>query len=512
MKKKKWLIDVFRRRVIVAVLIILQAAFLAYVIVSSSRVSQIISTALKILSLLVALHIISRGSRGSYKLLWLSLTLAFPIFGGLLYLMLNFQSSVRLLKKKSERSRKKTASLFELADSPLSEAQEALPQYSRQIGYLQNTAGFPVYDATESEYFSPGEEFLPKLLSELEKAERYIFLEFFIIERGKMFDPILEILKRKVKEGVDVRVLYDDIGCFLTLPKDFTAELKKHGIKAAIFNPFKPILTAVQNNRDHRKIASIDGKVAFTGGINLADEYINAYPKHGYWKDSAIMVSGKAAWSLTLIFLQNWQLVTGCDEDAELLYPWREEHCPTASDGYVQPYADSPLDDEPVSEQVYVQMISDAKRYLYIMTPYLIIDENMVEDLILAAKSGVDVRIITPHIWDKKLVHITTRSYYGQLIKGGVKIYEFTPGFIHSKVMVCDDEVATVGTVNLDYRSLYLHFECGVRLYNSSTVEKIREDYLSTLSKCQPICEEDTKKNFFGKLLGELLRLFAPLM
>ena len=292
-KDKKWLLELLNRRVIIALLIIAQFAFLSYLIISSSRLSQSISAVFSALSILVALHIVSKKGQGAYKLSWMFLVLAFPLLGGFLYLFFNLQASRRIASKRSQRADRRMAQYLSLPKSTLDEAKSRYPQYSKQIGYLQNTAGFPVYDKTTTRYLSPGEEFLPALLEELEKAQKYIFLEFFIIEEGEMWGSILEVLKRKAQEGVRVRILYDDIGCFLLLEKDYVEKLKAFGIEAAVFNPFKPVLSAVQNNRDHRKIVSIDGRVAFTGGINLADEYINAYEKHGYWKDSAIMLSGK---------------------------------------------------------------------------------------------------------------------------------------------------------------------------------------------------------------------------
>ena len=302
------------------------------------------------------------------------------------------------------------------------------------------------------------------------------------------------------------------MGCFFTLPNNYPKQLKKHGIQCAVFNPFRPVLTVKQNNRDHRKIAVIDGKVAFTGGINLADEYINAIEKHGHWKDAAIMLEGEAAWSFTLIFLQMWELCTHTDEDYSLFYPWQEQDCPVAANGFVQPYADCPTDSENVGEHVYLQIINNAKEYVYINTPYLIVDDSMLSALCLAAKSGVDVRIVTPHIWDKRIVHMTTRSYYRELIKAGVKIYEYTNGFIHSKTFVSDDHTATVGTTNLDFRSLYLHFECGTVLYESDAVMAVKEDFLQTLDICQKITEKDCSANIVVRLFQDVLRLFAPLM
>jgi cardiolipin synthase len=279
-----------------------------------------------------------------------------------------------------------------------------------------------------------------------------------------------------------------------------------------IFNPFKPILSSHQNNRDHRKIISIDGKVAFTGGINLADEYINAYERYGHWKDSGVMVEGEAAWSMTLIFLHMWNLEKQPKDDPLSFYPWKDAPCTIASDGYVQPYADSPIDDENVGEHVYIQIINNAKEYVYINTPYLVVDDNLLSALTLAAKSGVDVRIITPHRWDKWVVAITSRSYYRQLVMAGVKVYEYSGGFNHSKTFVSDDKVATVGTTNLDFRSLYLHFECGVWIYKNRAVQAVKEDFLSTIPVCHRITLADCARNAFQRVLQDVLRVFAPLM
>ena len=327
-----------------------------------------------------------------------------------------------------------------------------------------------------------------------------------------MWNAVLDILKEKVKQGVKVRLMYDDVGSFFLLPKDYPKQMKKLGIDCVIFNPFRPVLTSVQNNRDHRKITVIDGKVAFTGGINLADEYINAIDKHGHWKDAAVMVEGKAAWSFTLMFLHMWELATGIDEDYTQYYPWTSEPYDIKADGFVQPYADSPMDKENIGEHVYLQIINNAKNYVYINTPYLIIDDSMVSALCLAAKSGVDVRIVTPHRWDKWFVHMTTRSYYRELINAGVKIYEYSIGFIHSKTFVSDDTTATVGSTNLDFRSLYLHFECGMWMYQTDAVMEVKEDFLKTLEVCQEITPKDCKCSIPMRVFQDIMRLFAPLM
>jgi len=393
------------------------------------------------------------------------------------------------------------------------------PECLPQVHYLQEYAGFPVYKRTQTTYFNSGESFFARALEELEKAETYIFLEFFILREGKMLNPILDILTKKARQGLDVRVIYDDLGCFMSLPPAFNNTLESRGIKCMVFNPFKPILSSHQNNRDHRKIVSIDGKTAFTGSMNLADEYINARERFGHWKDAAIMLHGDAAWSLTLIFLHMWNLERSEREqdDAASFYPWKEADgtiaaCPVASDGYVQPYADSPLDKENVGEHVYIQIINNAKKYVYINTPYLVVDDNLLSALTLAAKSGVDVRIITPYRWDKKIVAIVSRSYYRQLIQAGVRVYEYSAGFNHSKTFVSDDRAATVGTTNLDFRSLYLHFECGVWMYNTQSVAGVKEDFLTILPGCKEITLKDCSRNAAQRVVQDVLRIFAPLM
>ncbi|ULQ59495.1 cardiolipin synthase [Brucepastera parasyntrophica] len=501
-----------RRKLFIAFLIVLQALFLVYAIISTSRSSELIGWALSLLSVLVALYIINKRDKDAYKLTWVFLILLFPIFGGLFYLFFTAQTSTKKFEKKLAVIESQSRDRFLLPGNHFETACRDAPEHIPQIRYLQDFAGFPIYSRTATKYLTPGEMKFEYLLEELKKAEKYIFLEYFIIREGIMWNAILDILKEKAANGVEVRVMYDDVGVFFDLPHKYPQKLQSLGIQCIAFNPFKPFLTTKQNNRDHRKIASIDGKVAFTGGINIADEYINAIDKHGHWKDASIMITGEAAWSLTLMFLQMWDLSTPDTEDYSKYYPWKEEECTVSADGLVQPYADSPMDTENVGEHVYLQIINTAKKYVYINTPYLIIDNSMLSALRLAAKSGVDVRIVTPHRWDKRIVHITTRSYYRDLIEAGVKIYEYTDGFIHSKTFVSDDTVATVGTTNLDFRSLYLHFECGVWMYKTSSVMEVKDDFLLTLEKCHQITEQDCKSSFFPRLLQDVLRIFAPLM
>lgn len=515
MKQKRfpgWLRKLLRRRFLIAFLIIVQATFFVYLIASGSMLSQRLSRGLSIISILVVLYIVSKRDKGAYKTLWVFLILSFPILGGLLYLMVKFQTPTKKMQRDIQRIQEVTRALYPLPDDSYIDAREKTGSHFSQVRYLQNYAGFPVYSNTQTTYLELGECFHERLLQELEKAEHYIFLEFFIIQDGVFWGSILEVLKRKVSQGVKVRVLYDDLGCFIMLPTDFVQQMEKLGMECAMFNPFRPFLTMKQNNRDHRKIVVIDGKAAFTGGINLADEYINAREKYGHWKDSGVLLEGKAAWSFTLMFLEMWELCTKCGEDIASYYPWQFTGCNMEPDGLVIPYADSPMDSENVGEHVYLQILNEAQDYVYINTPYLILDDSMVSALCLAAKRGVDVRIVTPHRWDKFLVHMTTRSYYRELIRAGVKVYEYSNGFIHAKSFVSDDLIATVGTTNLDFRSLYLHFECGTWMYGSRAVMQVREDFVETLATCQQIQEKDCAKNPAAKLFQEVLRLFAPLM
>lgn len=507
---RKWFRTLLRRRFTIIILILIQLVFFVGMLFIGSQTSKVIRTFLNIISIAAILNIISKKEKGAYKTMWVLLILVIPVFGGLLYIMASIQSSTKKFNEKVAVTARKAR---KCQDTDICDyAKGICPCAAAQIDYLEKFAGFPIYDNSTADFLPSGESKFERLVAELEKAEHYIFLEYFIIQEGKMWDTILDILKRKVTEGVKVRLIYDDIGCFFLLPKDYPKQLEKYGIECAVFNPFRPMLTVVQNNRDHRKITVIDGKVAFTGGINLADEYINEYEKHGHWKDSAVVITGKAAWGFTLMFLQMWELCTGNDEAYETYYPQEKTRCDIKSDGFIQPYSDSPMDTENVGEHVYMHIINNAKKYVYIITPYLIIDDSMVSSLTLAAKSGIDVRIITPHIWDKFFVHMTTRSYYRELIKAGVKIYEYSEGFIHSKIFVSDDITATVGTANLDFRSLYLHFECGVQLHECIAIADIKADFIDTLKECHEITAEECNNNFLVRLFQDLLRLFAPLM
>ena len=501
--------------------LLLQIAVFIFLIASTGLFIKYAYWVLVVLSIIVSIFIINKQGKAGFKLTWIFLIMLFPLFGGILYVMLYFWSNPKKLRRALNRNIKESNDAFYLPGNRLDELIDTFPDFKTHAHYLQEFAGFPVYGNTRQEYFSSGESFHGRLLEELEKAEKFIFLEFFILKEGKMLNSILAILEEKASRGLDVRIMYDDMGCLFSLPKDFQKRLAEKGIKSFVFNRFKPIISSLQNNRDHRKIISIDGKTAFTGGLNLADEYINAVERFGHWKDAAIMIEGDGAWSLTLIFLQMWNLGFKKKDDYCSLYPWADniiEYTERGvSEGYekwgfVQPYADSPIEHENVGEHVYIQIINQAKKYVYINTPYLVCDDNLLSALTLAAKSGVDVRIITPHRWDKWMVAIISRSYYRRLIQAGVTVYEYTSGFNHGKTFVSDDKIATVGTTNLDFRSLYLHFECGVLIYSSETIKDIKEDFLRTIPSCKKITLKDCARNAFQRIIQDVLRVFAPLM
>ena len=384
---------------------------------------------------------------------------------------------------------------------------------SNQSAYIRNCAGFPVHTNTTTKYYAVGDDMFIDMLEDLKKAEHFIFLEYFIIHEGRMWNAILDVLEEKVKQGVDVRLIYDDMGCVTTLPTRYYKKLQAKGIKCAAFNPVRPILNIVLNNRDHRKILVIDGHTGYTGGVNLADEYINEKMRFGHWKDTGVRLVGEGVWNLTVMFLQMWSVITRMKTHLPAYGPYVYHPEEFESDGFVQPYGDSPLDGEVVGENVYLNIINQAQKYVYIATPYLIIDNEMMTALCLASKKGVDVRIITPGIPDKKLVFLLTQSYYQQLLSAGVRIYEYTPGFIHAKNFVCDDELAVVGTINLDYRSLYLHFECAAWLYKCSAVAQVKEDMTETFSVCKEITLDVCRRqNVLQRGMQSILRLFAPML
>ena len=465
-----------------------------------------------LISATVVLYIVNKPENPAYKLTWILLMMVTPILGGVLYIAIAGNRTRMKFIRDAQKNHLDTFQYMPSDKSRQREIRKLSQSASVQSTYISKTAGYPVYKNTAVRYFPLGEDNFAKLVEELNNANHFIFMEYFIIKQGEMWDTILEIMERKAKEGVDVRLIYDDFGCSMWIPSRFIKDMKEKGIKVAAFNPIGPVFNLRQNNRDHRKITVIDGYVGFTGGINLADEYINKKSRFGHWKDTGIMLKGEAVWNLTLMFLQTWLMLTGEKDDYSSYSPEKYQDMAFFSDGYIQPYGDTPVDNEIVGENIYLNMINKAKHYVYITTPYLIIDNEMVTALTLAAKSGIDVRIITPGIPDKKLVFRLSRSYYLPLLRAGVRIYEFTPGFLHAKCYVSDDHVAVVGSINMDYRSLFLHFECGTLLYRNSQILALRDDALNTLRKCREVQLSDCRTTLLDTLLDSVLRLLSPLM
>lgn len=467
------------------------------------------------LSAIVVIYILNKRENASFKLAWIVPVLVIPVFGTLLYLYVELEIGARLIAKRANQLIDQTRGYLDQEEAVAGRLNTVSPQVGNLVHYMNRFAGYPVYENTQVTYFPSGEAKFEQLLQELERAQRYIFMEYFIVERGYMWDRILEVLERKAAEGVEVRFMYDGMCCLVLLPYHYPRELKAKGIQAKMFAPVKPALSTYQNNRDHRKIVVIDGNTAFTGGINLADEYINRKERFGYWKDTAVMLKGDGVKSFVIMFLQMWNISEWRTEDYERYFQVPKSSDQVNSDelGFVMPYGDSPLDQEAVGEHVYLDILYQAKTYVHIMTPYLILDDDMVTALTYAAKRGVETVIIMPHIPDKQYAYLLARTYYEQLIDAGVKIYEFTPGFVHAKVFCSDDEKAVVGTINLDYRSLYLHFECGVYLYKNPAVADVEADFQKTLEQCQLITKEECRAFPFGKrMAGQALRLIAPLM
>lgn len=461
-------------------------------------------------AILFILYVLKNSTNLSSDLPYVLLIAIVPIFGVVLYLALRRSYTRSKTFKSIQKEEYRT---MEYSVKECGKIEKEIEKKDRDIlRYFNDYLTFPVYKKNKIDYYPLGDDFYPVLLDELKKAKSFIFMEYFIVNHGVMFDGILEILKEKAADGVDVRFMFDDAGSIMLHEKDMVAELESYGIKAIAFNKMVPLVGVFMNNRDHRKITVIDGKVAFSGGVNLSDEYINVNSPHGHWKDNGIRIKGEAVWGMSLIFLTHWNAYTHEDSD---YYKFKVDKFPATytDNGYTVPYACSPLADYiSVGEDTYIHILNHAKRYCYIMSPYLIIDNEMINTLILAVKRGVDVRIIVPGVPDKKLVYDVTASYFEILVQNGIKIYTYTPGFVHSKVFVSDDHIATVGTVNMDYRSLYLHFENGIYMEDVDEIKNIKKDTIETMAKCHEVTLAESKTGFFKSIFTAALRLFAPLM
>lgn len=505
---KKWFSPRFQRVLGIITLLLLQLA--AFVIVLSRFSSYFVYfywTCLA-LSIFVCIWIAGAKTRLPYKMAWIIPILTVPILGVPAYFLLG--GARRSKQEQRQRTREILREQLHGAARP-ADLRAYGVDVVQQSQYLFNAGGCPPYTKTDAAYFPTGEEFYPVFLEELSRAERYIFLEYFIIAEGRMWSEILSILAQKAAQGVDVRVIYDAMGSVVTLPHSTPEDLEDLGIQCGTFQPVRPILSIHQNNRDHRKLCVIDGTAGFVGGINLADEYINQVRRFGYWKDSALLLRGEAVWSMTVMFLQMWASIRRIEVEYSKFRPLSYPPVP-AECGFIQPYVDTPQAEDTICADLHIQMFSKAKWYLYITTPYLVIDETIASALYITARSGVDVRIMVPHIPDKKLVFSVTQSHYEALLRAGARIYEFLPGFIHSKTVVADDLYASVGSCNMDYRSFYLQHENGAWLCGCPAVSAIREDFLASLSQCKEITLRDCVQiPLPRRLMRSLLRIFSPL-
>lgn len=510
-RKKAFNVVIYGRILMIIALLIIQIAILGFTFMWLSEYFPYIYGVFTILTAILVIYILNKNENPSFKLAWIVLFVVSPVFGALFYLFVKFQVESKLINYKLLKIIGETQQYLSQDKEVIAELEEVDMQVANLAKYMINIGGYPIYKNTDIAYLSLGEEKFKEMKEQIKKAQKFIFMEYFIVEESYMWNSILELLEEKVKEGVEVRFMYDGMCSLSLLPYDYPKTLEKKGIKCKMFSPLRPVLSTAQNNRDHRKILVIDGKVAFNGGINLGDEYINRIEKYGHWKDTAIMLTGDAVKSFTLMFLQMWNINEKNHDNFEKYISIEKEEQDTI--GYVMPYGDSPLDNENVGENVYLDILATAKKYVHIMTPYLIIDNEMMTALTYAAKRGIDVKLILPSIPDKKSAFMLARTYYPELIQAGVKIYEYTPGFVHAKVFSSDDEKAVVGTINLDFRSLYLHFECATFFYRNNTVKAVENDFQNTLSACKLITMEDYKKlNIFYKIGGGILKLVAPLM
>lgn len=510
-KKKKGILRlIFSRMLIIGALLAFQFLMLLIIYAWFYEYVPHFEALQKLFSLCMVIYLFKCDMDSSGKLTWLFIIMITPVPGTILLWFTRKDIGNLAMKER--------------LNYLINETKCKLPQDGKVINnpdivnsctddlcrYLNRSGCFPVYANTDVTYFSSGEEKFDALIEELMKAEKFIFLEYFILDEGYMWGRILGILEEKAREGVEVRIMYDGMCEISTLSFDYPERVGKLGIKCKDFSPIRPFISTYYNYRDHRKILVIDGKVAFNGGINLADEYINRIERFGHWKDTAVMLKGEAVQSFTLMFLQMWNMNEKVPQWDEFL---KDTYKTPESEGFVMPYADQPLDVYKVGENVYMDILNRATDYVHIMTPYLILDDSLETALEFAAQRGVDVKIILPGIPDKKMAYALAKTHYKSLIKSGVKLYEYTPGFVHAKVWSCDNCKAVVGTINLDYRSLYHHFECATYMYKTNCIYDIEQDFNDTLKRCREVTPETIKKEkFFYKFWGTLLKIVAPLM
>ena len=500
------------RLIVIGGLMIAQIAALIMLAFWLAYSLPIVISVSSLLGIGIVYWLIRKDEPSAYRIVWIIIIMAMPSVGGILYLIFEKNPHVKSMHDRINNEHNKLVGLLREDGNILSENEVS----SRMKGcsrYVQRASSYHPYKNTSSKYYHFGEFMFEDMLTAMKNAEKFIFVEYFIIAKSNMWDMMLEVLVDKAAQGVDVRLIVDDLGGGTLFTRSYSREVREKGVKVVRFNPMTPVLSLFMNNRNHRKMLIIDGQVAFNGGINISDEYINQCSRVGVWKDAGVRLEGEAVSSFTHMFIKIWN--TSCEQNERInnhMEYKSDGDFGSLSDGFVMPYDDSPLDNEQIGENVYIDILNQARDYVYIFTPYLIISENMIYALKMAAKRGIDVRIVTPGNGDSEIVHRLTRSYYEYLLKSGVRIYEYTPGFMHSKNFVSDDEIAVVGTINLDYRSLYLHFECATLLYKSSSIKDIKKDAINTFAESKEILLSSEKQRIGGKLLDTLLRLLAPLM
>ncbi len=503
------------RILLISFLFIIQIIWFIFLFSNIVQYSVWMNASLLMISVIMIMYLLRKNESPAYRMGWISLMVLFPMLGGLLYLLIGNKRPTKNMKRNINNQISKYIQELQQVSSQ----EQALKNIDvRAAGishYLKEYECMPVFSHTQVEYYASGETVIDQIVKDLQQAKKYIFIEFFIIDYGHMYDKIFDVLKEKAKQGIDVRLIYDDFGCIARLPKNFDQECESLGIKTVKFNPVKPFISMAYNTRDHRKFIIIDGQVGYSGGMNIADEYINVIKRFGYWKDNMIRMVGPGVWGITNLFLHMWNAFY---EEKDKTYhdfrPWENQadwdklFVETA--GYVQSFGDSPLDQEALGENIYRSLIDMATTDICIYTPYLVISYELQTSLELAAKRGVRVRIITPGIPDKPIIFRITRSYYRPLLEVGCEIYEFSPGFLHAKTIIVDGTIAMVGTINLDYRSLYLHFETATLMYYHPVVKEIQSDFEESVAQSRQIAFVNLNQSIFGEMFDSILRLFAP--
>ncbi len=500
---------IMRRVLIVVPAVALQVLWHVLLVKWLSPYAPLIVSLVSVAAVFMVLFIVIKRDESTYKLLWLLIILTMPLVGALLYLFFGNKRTAKPLKKRLQG----VESSGDPHPLPVGETPFAGEKRMEQtIRWLERKTGYPLCKARPVRYYPLGDNMFPDMLRDMKSAKRSIYIEYFIIEPGQMWDAMMEVLEDKLRQGVDVRVMYDDLGSISSFNFSNARELTQKGIPCVPFNPLLA-LKGTANYRDHRKMLIVDNEIAYSGGINLSDRYINLEHPYGHWKDTGFRLTGEGVHSFTHMFLTFWNAFALKKGEGGTPMPTLQDsaEAPRETDGYVLSYYDSPLEHDATSNQLFIDLLSQSTDYAWFFTPYLMLGDDLMAAMLTAARRGVDVRIIMPGIPDKKLIFRMSRSFYQVLLNGGVKIYEYTPGFVHAKSFVSDDKVATIGTVNLDYRSLFLHFENNSLFYRSGIVEKIKEDFLATQALCSEVQPYDKKRYSRRWAVDGLLRIFAPL-